>query len=652
MIHRRRFLQAAAVAGGLPLLSPDLALADAPAGTAGPPGPGGAEGAVTDLGPASVSTPLGNGEFVNGVLYAGTRGLSPNVVGVYDLAADAVTAHVDIPTGIGVWAMCKVGTDVYVGTHSRSDLYRLDTLTGTATRVGEYPYHFIWNLAASPDGKVYLAISEPGRVVEYDPATGASRDLGVTVEGEAYVRSIAADETTVYAGVGAHAHLVTIDRATGAKRDVIPAALAGRDFVASLDVSATHIAGGISSNGEVLVMSKADPADHRVLTTAEKYIPSVLLHDGFVYFTGRPSGALYRCALDGGEVETLGVAQPEAATHRLLAHDGKVYGVQDGAVFVFDPATGELGYVSLVQRGFRAAPEQPMSVHSDGRRVYVGGKGGADVHDVAAGTRTRLGIPGEPKTALTVRDRTYLGVYTQGLLYSHRPGDAEAVLLAKTGNQQDRPRDLAHDPVTGLIAMTTQPEPGQINGALSLYSPRTGRFETHRGVIERQSLYAVTCRNGVAYIGTNVQEGLGLPPVTTTARLAAYDLRRRRVAWQVEPVPGAKVIPGVAHTARAVYGVTNTGLVFEFDLRTRRVTRTVQAGTRGSDLHVVGRRAYTTDGEAVYRIDLAGFTVVKIVDGLAGEWFGGEPKLALDPSRRALYGLKGRNLVRIAISGR
>lgn len=641
MIQRRRFLQLTAVAGGSALLP----AAPAHAHTA-------IEGEVTVLGPASVTSALGNGEFVGGVLYAGTRGLSPNVVGAYDLARDTVTGHTDIPTGIGVWAMCAVGTDVYIGTHGRSDLYRLDTLTGALSKVGAYSHPYIWSMASSPDGKVYLAISEPGRVVEYDPATGTSRDLGVIVEGEAYARSIAADATTVYAGIGAHAHLIAIDRATGAKRDILPAELAARDFVASLTISDTHLAGGISSNGEVLVMSKSDPSDFRVLTTGEKYIPSVLLHDDHVYFTGRPTGTLYRCRLDGGEVETLGVALPEAATHRLLAHEGRVYGVQDGAVFVYDPADGSLDYVNLVQRGFRAAPEQPMSVHSDGRRVYVGGKGGADIHDLKAGTSTRLGIPGEPKIALTVRDVTYLGVYTQGLLYAHRAGEPSATLLAKAGNQQDRPRDLAHDALTGLIAMTTQPEPGQLNGALSLYSLRTGKLDTYRPVVERQSLYAVTCRAGVAYLGTNIQEGLGLPPVTTTARLAAFDLRARKLMWQIEPVPGAKVIRGLAHTPLAVYGVTDTGILFEYDLLRRKVTRTVKVGAKGSDLHVSGLVAYTTDGDAIYKIDLVTFAVKTIASGLAGEWFGGEPKLALDPSRRALYGVRGRDLVRIAVTGR
>jgi hypothetical protein len=54
----------------------------------------------------------------------------------------------------------------------------------------------------------------------------------------------------------------------------------------------------------------------------------------------------------------------------------------------------------------------------------------------------------------------------------------------------------------------------------------------------------------------------------------------------------------------------------------------------------------------VYKLDLVAFTAKTIVEGLAGQWFGGEPKLALDPSGRALYDVRGRDLVRIAISGR
>ncbi|MFI7633627.1 hypothetical protein [Nonomuraea sp. NPDC049400] len=649
MIPRRRFLQAAAATTAAATFTAAPARAAIRENTQ-------PEGTITDMGPASVASPLGNGEFVGGVLYAGSRGLSPNVVGAYDLAKDSVTAHFDIPTGVGIWAMCKVGTDVYVGTHARSDLYKIDTVANQVTKVAEYPDHYIWTMASSPDGKVYLGTSEPGRVWEYDPATGTSRDLGQPAPGEAYVRSIQADDTHVYAGIGANAHLIAIDRATGDKRELLPSAVADRDWVASLAMSDTHLAGGMNSLGELLVLEKAAPQNHKVVkatAAGEKYIVSVLIHDGYVYFAGRPSGTFYRYHLATEQLEVLGVPYFEAATHRLLAHEGRIYGIQDSAVFVYDPATGSLDYVNLVQRGFKSAPEEPMSVHSDGRRVYVGGKGGADVHDIATGKVTRLAISGEPKTLLTVGDTTYLGVYTQAALYAHRPGKAEAELIARTGNQQDRPRDLAYDNATGLIVMPTQPEPGHMNGALSLYSPGTGTFETYRPVVERQTVYSVATRRGVAYLGTLIQEGLGLPPVTTTARLAAFDLRTRKLLWQTEPIPGARQISSLSFgRTDMLYGMASTGEVFEFDLRSRKVTRTIKVGSKGGELFVTGRVAYCTDGAAIYKIDLVAFTAKPIVEGLAGQWFGGEPKLALDPSHRALYAVRARNLVRVAIAGR
>ncbi|MFB4274139.1 hypothetical protein ACBJ59_02495 [Nonomuraea sp. MTCD27] len=653
MIPRRRFLQAAAASAAATTI-PALATGPAhatPTATATASGRE-PEGTITDLGPASVTSPLGNAEFVGDVLYLGSRGLAPNVVGAWDLAQDKVTAHFEIPTGVGIWAMCKVGTDVYVGTHSRSDLYRIDTLTGTTTKVAQYPDPYIWTMAASPDGKVYMGMSQPGRVVEYDPATGASRDLGQPAPGEAYVRSIQADDTHVYAGVGSNAHLVAIDRRTGEKRELLPAEVADRDWVSSMSISGTHVAGGMNSLAELLVLEKANPAAYKIVKATapgEKYIVSVLIHDGWVYFAGRPSGTFYRYRIEDGTYEVLGVPFPEAQTVRILEHGGRIYGVQEPGIFVYDPATGAIDYVSHVQKGFRAAPEEPMSVHSDGRLVYVGGKGGCDLHDLATGQVTRLPIPGEPKTIITAGHTTYLGVYTQAALYSHRAGDPEAKLLLRTGHNQDRPKDLCHDRLTGLIVMSTQPEPGHQNGALDVYDPRTGRLDTYRPVVERQTVFSLTARLGTVYLGTSTQEGLGSPPVTSTARLAAFDLRTREVRWEVEPVAGASSVTSLKHTTLALYGITGDGVLFEFDPRGREVTRTLKVCERGGDLVLAGRNAYTSDENAVYEIDLVAFTSRRLVEGLASDWFGGGSRLAIDPSRKALYGLKGRNLIRIAL---
>jgi outer membrane protein assembly factor BamB len=643
VVTRRRLLQASA-AGAAAFSVKATSAAAAPR----PP-----EGTVRDLGPASVASPLGNGVFVGNVLYAGSRGLSPNVVGTYDLTADAVTGHHEIPTGIGIWAMCSVGTDVYVGTHARSDLYQLDTLTGVTSLVGEYPDHFIWTAAASPDGKVYLGCSEPGRVWEYDPATGTSRDLGQPAPGEQYVRGIAADDDFVYCGIGSNAHLIAIDRVTGAKQDLLPAEVADRDWVSCLSVSQTHIAGGMNSLAEVALLNKSDAADYKIIKATapgEKYVVVVLLHDGYVYFAGRPSGTFYRAALDTGEVEILGVPYFEALTHRLLVHEGKIYGIQDNAVFVYDPATGSLEYRNLVQRGFRAAAEEPMSMHSDGERVYVGGKSGADIHDLATGDVSRLAIAGEPKSMVTVGDTTYLGVYTQAALYSHRAGEPEATLLARTGHHQDRPREVGYDRRTGLVIVPTQPEPGHINGALSFYSPRAGTYETLRPAVERQTVYAIEPHAGIAYLGTTTQEGLDLPPATPTARVAAFDLTKRRLLWQLEPFAKVRTISSLSLVGSYLYGLASNGEVFEIDVRRRRVTRTMSVGIKGGDLYAIGRVGYCTDGNTIFRLDLNAFTARPIVEDLAGEWFGGEPKLALDPSGRSLFSLRGRSLIEVTIT--
>ncbi|GII95162.1 hypothetical protein [Sinosporangium siamense] len=652
MIPRRRFLLGTAVSTATLALPATPALA-----SSGPTTPTAAsrvpEGTVTDLGPASVASPLGNGEFVGDVLYMGSRGLSPNVVGAWDLTKDTITAHHDIPSGVGIWAMCKVGNDVYVGTHSRSDLYKIDTLTGETRKLAEYPDPYIWTMASSPDGKIYMGTSLPGRVVEYDPATGTSRDLGQPAPGESYVRSIQADATHVYAGVGSNAHLVAIDRRTGEKRNILPAELADRDWASSMSISDTHVAAGLNSLAELVVLDKANPADYKVVKATgpgEKYIVSVHIFDGWVYFAGRPSGTIYRYQIATGVYEVLGVPFPEAATCRVLEHGGKIYGLQDTGVFVYDPANGNMDYRSHVQRGFRAAAEAPMSVHSDGKRVYVGGKSGADIHDLASGKVTRLSIPGEPKTMITHKGVTYLGIYTQAALYSHRAGEAEAKLLFRTGNQQDRPRDLCVDRLTGLIVMPTQSEPGHPNGALDVYNPRTGKLDTYRPVIDRQTVFSVTAVLGTVYLGTSTQEGLGSPPVTPNAKLAAFDLRTRKVTWQIEPLPGISAVTDLAHTPLAVYGISNTGVLFEYHLLKRKITRTLKVNNRGGDLLIAGFTAYTSDVNAVYRIDLREWTVSKIVEGLASDWFGGGSKLNIDPSQKALYGIKGRNLIKIAIS--
>ncbi|MGH3659885.1 MAG: hypothetical protein ACRDUA_24865, partial [Micromonosporaceae bacterium] len=322
---------------------------------------------------------------------------------------------------------------------------------------------------------------------------------------------------------------------------------------------------------------------------------------------------------------------PEAATHRILVHGDKVYGLQDfGAAFVYHKSTGELEYRSLVARGFRAAPEQAMSMLADGERVYVSGKNGAQVHDLATGEQSRWVLPGQPKSWVSVDGKVYAGVYTQALLYCYTPTDGGSEIVARIGNQQDRPRDMAYDSDRGLLVTGTQPEPGHRNGTVSLYDIADDKLDVYRGLIDRQSIYSVAVGHDVAYLGSYVQEGFGLDPVHDTASLAAFDLDSRKVRWQLDPVPGAQYIAGLTTFGGRVYGVTDTGVLFEVDPERRTVLRTTKVADTGGDLLVKGAVLYGTDGERVYKVDPRSLQVSTVTDGLAGDWFDGA-KLAADP---------------------
>ncbi|GAA2699456.1 hypothetical protein [Nonomuraea recticatena] len=625
-------------------------------GLTGAPVAAGATPVVEDLGPASQVTSISAAEFVGDRLYLGTGGIKPTRIGAYDPAQRKVTSITELPSGDGTWAAAAVGTDLYVGTYTPGDIHKVDTRTGAATKVADVrPDNFIWSIDAAPDGKIYAGTYPRGRVVEYDPATGQTRDFGQAVAGEQYVRSIAVDDTTIYAGVGAKAHLIAIDRVTGAKRELLPAELADRTFVATLALEGGLLAAGLSATGDLMLMETADPSRH-VLVDApgDSYVTAIGIDapNNDVYFGTRPSGTLYRYDRDSAKLDRLAVPYDGASFNRIFVGGGKVTGVLTSSVVEYDLATGELTGVDLTQAGMPPAPELAMAVTATRDQVLVSGKAGVQVHDLATGGSTRTFLPGEAKAMTVVGKHVYLSVYTLAYLFGMRPDGSDLRRLARVGEEQNRPLDAHYDPVSRRLLVGTQPEYGLHGGALALYDPRGDRIETFRNIIANQSIRSVTARSGTAYVASEISGGLGTTPVAKQAELAAFDLRTKQVRWSVVPVEGATVISELVSHGAMLYGIADTGVLFEFDPRRKKVTRTVAVPLSKSRTGTIVRasdRLYGTDGESVYRIDPLTMTISTVVDGLAAQAYGSQPLLAAAPDGAALYALRGRNLVRIVL---
>lgn len=642
----RRTLSLALTAAALAFLAPTgAALAETAPADELPPG------TVTDLGPASEVTSVNGSELINGTIYTATGGVSPTVIGGYNLDTQLVDQRYELPTGGGAWATAAVGTDLYVGTYTPGDLYRVDT-TGTAVAkvASVAPDSFIWALAASPDGKLYGGTYPGGRVFEYDPATGVKRDYGAAVPGEQYVRSIAVDDTTIYAGVGSHAHLIAIDRVTGAKREILPPAYADRTFVATLALQDGILAAGLSATGTMLLIDTADPTRYEVVQTADNYVTAIAIDRARndVYLGTRPSGTLHRYDRDTQQLSTLAVPYDGASFGRIFVTGDQLRGVVTNTIVTYDLATGALSGVDLTEAGMPPAPEIAMAIATDGPRVYVSGKAGVQVHDLAAGTSERRFLPGEAKAMTPVGGEIWMSVYTLAYLFRMAP-DGDPKRVTTIGHEQTRPLDAVYSPADKLLVVGTEPEYGRYGGAVAFYDLDSGALDVHRDVIADQSIRSVAVKHGTAYLGSSVNNGLGTTPRATEAKLAAVDLATRTKSWEIVPVPGAKQIVELITTGDRIYGLTETGVLFAVDRRSHTVVATTTVSAGQGTMVQVGDAVYGTTGKDVWRFDPATMTVTPFVTGLNGQWYGGSALLAAAPDGTALYALRGRNLVRIEL---
>ncbi|TCC24516.1 YncE family protein [Kribbella speibonae] len=603
---------------------------------------------VTSLGPASAVTSTSVAEQVGDRIWTITSGVSPVQVGAFDPVGKTVDRKFSLPTGAGAWAMTHIGTDLYIGLYTPGDIYKVDTTTGTAAKVAQFG-SFVWSIAATPDGKIVAGTYPDGAVHEYDPATGATKSYGAAIAGEQYVRSIAADATTIYAGVGTKAHLIAIDRATGDRRDVLPAKYADRTFVATLALDGTKLAAGLSPTGTMLVFDTTDLSNPVEVQTpgGDQYVTAITLSGADVYLGTRPSGTLYRYR--DNALTRLGSPYDGAYFNRIFVEGSTIRAELTSQVVDFDEASGTFSGTDLGQAGLPPAPEQPMAIAATPTSVLVSGKAGIQVHDLATGASTRTFLPGEAKTMTPVGRQVYLGVYTLARLWQMKPDGVGLHEFGRIGNEQTRPTDAAYDARSQTWLLSTEPDYGKYDGTLVEQHLDTGQLEVHRGVVPHQSVRSVTTADGIAYLGGATRNSLGTDPILPEATVVAFDQRRNKVLWETAPLAGAQSYSAVAHYRGRLYVTTDDGRLGVLDPRTGKLVAGTTLGTSQSRLTIARSGLYGTDSKRVFKITptITGAPAVStVVDGLASQIYG-YPLITTSHDGAALYTIKGRDLVRI-----
>ncbi|MGC0273910.1 hypothetical protein ACO0LV_13055 [Pseudactinotalea sp. Z1739] len=588
----------------------------------------------------------------------------------------AVASVVDVRTGerqfsqeldgvVASWgSQAAPNGDVYIGSQRNGTLYRYvpgsETIEAVGRAIESETHH--WGLDIGEDGYVAGGTYPNGKVFGYDPATGEFTDYGRLVDGVDYVRDVAVGETHIYAGTSPSAHLVEIDRETGDVLEIeLPEAYQGEAEVYNVSYQGGLVFARVTPVGVTLVY---DPHDDWALldeiseSTAFQVSPPD--DDGVVYFDGTGAVIAYDTAAreyerrEGVSFSNRGTEWLELGTEEfpgrtlVSSHFG-------GEMYLYDPVTGTNTQVSADVAG---APVELRSLGTgpDGD-VYAGGylSPPGMAHVDADNGQTQL-LPGISQVeGMGVHgDDLVLGVYPNAGMYAYdtiaswdAPGNPSGP--TRIGEQQDRPVAITSID-EARVAIGTVPVSGELGGALSLWDVEADRVDTHRNVVEDQSVIALTERDGLIYGGTSIHGGLGIDPTAEDGELFIFDPETQEVVHAEVPVPGQQYVAGLAFDDEGLLWGLTAGWLFTYDVEEREVLRVEEimdvgqpgAYWVGRDLVWSDERLFGVTGGALFEIDPVDWNITVLADGSV-------QNLAVDRNG-SLYYTRGANLFRFDLA--
>ncbi|NUT35122.1 MAG: PQQ-like beta-propeller repeat protein [Hamadaea sp.] len=614
--------------------------------------------AYETYGPASVTAAIVGAVTLDGHAYVVTRGLKPPVLADIDLATHQVVREVRLPDGPktgepeGAWATVASGGYIYVGTYPVPDLYRFDPATGEVKHLHSFGNNggFVWSLAAAPDGRIYAGTYPDGRVWEYTPATGAVRTFGVLASGERYVRALDADATAVYAGLLDKGKLIAISTADGAKRELVQS-------TTGFGAVAQHGDRVLATSGGTLYDVAKDGTDLRAISLGGLSADAIgIASDGTAYLSTRPSGTIYRYRTGDAGITELGTPRLGEETRRLVPQGDSLLGFSgSGGMWTMRLDTAEVQYTDLMAAGLTTGAERPQAIllNRTNDTLYVAGHFSITIRDLSDGRERRIWVPGEPKALAERGNKIYAAIYPSGQILELDTRTDALRSLGYLGQGQQRPWDLEYDPVSDKLLVATAPLGANLRGALSIVDPDTGDAEVYVNVIPEQSLMTLSldADAGIVYLGGDVLGGGGMPPLKTSASVAAFDLATRTVLWQVDPIPGYRTFQDVKVHDGVLYGVyKRTASWFAMDLATRTVTASGPLAGYG-EIEVHRGRVFTSTYFGTGQVHLLDTSATLMASGLGDEWYT-NPQLAFIPGTWDAWALVGRDLARIRLDPR
>ena len=440
------------------------------------------------------------------------------------------------------------------------------------------------------------------KLFSYDPSDNTFRDYGSLTTDDAYAEALSVVDGVAYVGTGmAAGHLFAVDVATGAVTPMEPPPgyeTITRYYKSSKvgDLIAFAFSPGLKGGTNTLfwdTQSKewaCDGAIPGIVSLNGPYTDGT--SDGRMFY--KAQGEIWEFNSTDCSVQPTGwidTGLENTGSHRTLdvVEDGdavRLVGINnDGSFWVFNPADASHTLHTSV------LPGNPLTAHSihaatDGR-VYIGtylGPGAMGRFDPTTGEMETISGPSQADTMVTHREQLVVGSYGNAVVHAGDPNQpwdwsTNPTQLFRLVDGYDQDRIMAMDSNDELVAIGTVSEYGVQGGALTI-TDLDERRDTYRDLVPAQSVVAVAFGpDGLIYAGTSIRGGLSSPNSTEDAHLIAFDPVSEEVVKLEVPVPGNDVVASLVAVDTSIWGLTNSGHVFEFDTTSGNIVQTIDLDT-------------------------------------------------------------------------
>ncbi|SDS51588.1 hypothetical protein [Jiangella sp. DSM 45060] len=565
------------------------------------------------------------------------------------VVADANTGEViralPLPGAEGNFEI-RTSTDgkVYIGTNHDYKLWEYDPATRQVTDLGfinadkpgdGYPI----TMTAGPGGTMFIGTYPKGYLFEYDPADGSFTNLGAVDPTQAYVRALAYDfgRDTLYVGVGGTRAQVYKITADGTKTALITEenapGLMDETFINTFTFTGDRLFARTVSS-QLLVMRPDDTVEYWKGGAKEAFgyhvsarpdAPGKFIFGYGTNFweydsataTTRDLGIKTNTYLN--DSRWIELDDPEWPGYSMLA------ATQGGSVLM-NPTTGrsELHTVDF------ANPVTVQKILTGPDSMYASGYMiGLTPFDSVTGEIGATLQSGQYESS-AVRDGTMLlGAYGNGKLLEYDPasGAAPKLLFDLKAEDQDRPFAMDYDEQNDRVFMGTVPYYGTHQGAVAMYDFATKEktvFTTQ--IVSEQSVISVLYHDGLLYVGTTLDGGLGAPPSTQTeAHFVVFDPDTGQKVHDFVPVAGDEGVTGLTVGPDGLIWGVSEDTVFKYDPAQEQIVYSEKllghrygSGTVWAWAYLVtgaDGNVYGTNRGSLFRIDADTMEYTRLVNG-------------------------------------